>query len=394
METLEQSTNETDDRSEQKPKISYPTEIIEEILSRLPVKTLLQFRSVSKPWRSLISDPPFTKLHFSRSGHRTALFISAYDPSARKRYFLSAPLDGGSVTHLATLDNVPPCTSNTTESEHLNGLVCFTSANGTFDSNYAFVVNPSTHKILKVPDSVSWVNYGDGESNTCYLFGFHESRNEHKILNIRIRKFRSVEILIFCMSNHSWRKLNEKFPIGYDEYSIRIKCSVCVNSVIHFMILNSSDILTFDLQTEKFSKISTPDYIMPQGIVAYRIIKINGCVGIVCHDEESIQMHIWILQDYERRVWVRETITFPEPWIDLDGTSPLDSVNMDEIIFFSTRLSRNVVNVHIYNMKSRGFRSVQLTLGQPFMCLNDVQFDQIKCYAESIVPLGRNRIRT
>ncbi|KAK1422075.1 hypothetical protein QVD17_24947 [Tagetes erecta] len=36
------------------------------------------------------------------------------------------------------------------------------------------------------------------------------------------------------------------------------------------------------------------------------IIKIDGCIGVVCHDRvvESNAMHIWKLQDYENRVWV------------------------------------------------------------------------------------------
>ncbi|THG15158.1 hypothetical protein TEA_015758 [Camellia sinensis var. sinensis] len=44
-----------------------PTQIILEILSRLPIKTLFLCQLVSKHWLSLISDPHFAKLHLSRS---------------------------------------------------------------------------------------------------------------------------------------------------------------------------------------------------------------------------------------------------------------------------------------------------------------------------------------
>ncbi|PRQ40875.1 putative F-box domain-containing protein [Rosa chinensis] len=46
---------------------SLSVEIEEDILSRLPVKSLCRFRCVSKSWRYLISDPKFVKLHRDRA---------------------------------------------------------------------------------------------------------------------------------------------------------------------------------------------------------------------------------------------------------------------------------------------------------------------------------------
>jgi hypothetical protein len=42
-------------------------EIIFEILARLPVKDLMRFKSVSKVWRAMISDPLFIRLHLQQS---------------------------------------------------------------------------------------------------------------------------------------------------------------------------------------------------------------------------------------------------------------------------------------------------------------------------------------
>ncbi|CAJ2638501.1 unnamed protein product [Trifolium pratense] len=44
-----------------------PFDLIPEILSRLPVKQLLQLRCVCKSWKSLISDPKFAKKHLALS---------------------------------------------------------------------------------------------------------------------------------------------------------------------------------------------------------------------------------------------------------------------------------------------------------------------------------------
>ncbi|KAM1414725.1 hypothetical protein ACFX2I_006471 [Malus domestica] len=44
-----------------------PSELIHEILSWLPVKSLRRFECVSKPWRSLIANPKFITMHFNKA---------------------------------------------------------------------------------------------------------------------------------------------------------------------------------------------------------------------------------------------------------------------------------------------------------------------------------------
>ncbi|KAJ0805565.1 putative F-box associated domain, type 3 [Helianthus annuus] len=163
------------------------------------------------------------------------------------------------------------------------------------------------------------------------------------------------------------------------------------------MVLESYDSLAFDLRTEKFSIINTPQGVKPhecytryfkKGGIFYkdnipRFIKINGCIGVVCHDLvlEKNEMHIRILHDYESRVWVREIIKFPESWIELGKPFPVDSVNMDEVIFFSRKLSWNLEkSVSIYNKKSRCFKYLQFTPGHQFSLSRTMRIDQIGCY--------------
>ncbi|XP_057423363.1 F-box/kelch-repeat protein At3g23880-like [Lotus japonicus] len=73
------------------PSPVLPHELILEILSLLPVKPLIQFKSVCKSWNSLISDPQFAKLHLRRSSpyntdftHLQLLFSCKPDDSNRK----------------------------------------------------------------------------------------------------------------------------------------------------------------------------------------------------------------------------------------------------------------------------------------------------------------------
>ena len=68
-----------------KKKNLLPHELMVEILLRLPVKSLIRFKSVSKPWRSLISDTHFTKSHLDLAAAPTNRFLytTAYGSDVR-----------------------------------------------------------------------------------------------------------------------------------------------------------------------------------------------------------------------------------------------------------------------------------------------------------------------
>ncbi|KAM0046280.1 putative F-box domain-containing protein [Helianthus debilis subsp. tardiflorus] len=286
METLEQENQQsrttTNDRLAKKAKISVPIEIIEEILSRLPVESIIRFRSVSKPWLSRISHPSFTKLHSTRST-RTALFFSAYDPSTRQHHILSAATHGGPVTHLFTVDDVSVC--HIKKAQHLNGLVLIGSAKSRAyfcKKLRAYVVNPSTQVFLVI-----------------------------------------------------------NFPQG--------------------ALLDDDD----------------------DGLPC--IIKTKGCIGIFRRMLENNEIHVWILQDYDNRVWVREIYT--DPLIGKYLYYPGYFVNMDEIICFPSQLSENVMSLPVYNRKSGCFKSLQFTLGHLFPVSRNLWFYMVRSYDESMVPL-------
>ncbi|KAF5805814.1 putative F-box domain-containing protein [Helianthus annuus] len=407
METLEDE--QSDDRSAQKAKNSFPEEIIEDILSRIPVKSILRFKSVSKSWLSLISGPSFHKLHSTVGPRTTALFFTARDSSTKTRYFFSGANDGGSVANLMKLDYTVFDAANL-HAEHLNGLLFFTSRDSYCGKLYVFVFNPTTHKFFKLPDPpVPLRNYTDENKCDYYLFGFDEPSNEHKVLYIDVELIKptTIEVMIFSISNYSWRKIEVDLPLGM---SAR-RCfsgtggSVCVNSVIHLKLRNPLEILAFDLTTETFYIVNKHPEAAPDtdtdtdtnltSMYPYAmLVKINGLLGLACCDpwnwEEWNKVHIWMLQDYEKRVWVRETVTIPSKSqfrYGAYGPYPCDSTNMDKIIFSPRVLSENLISVSIYNMKTRCFKSIELTLGHRFLSPKSVYVEQIKCYVESLIPL-------
>ncbi|KAJ0615643.1 hypothetical protein HanIR_Chr02g0081531 [Helianthus annuus] len=115
------------------------------------------------------------------------------------------------------------------------------------------------------------------------------------------------------------------------------------------------------------------------------VLELFVMIVIMCWKKNG--MDIWVLQDYENRVWVREIIIFPESLIKLGRPFPIDSVNMDESIFSSSNFSGDVMNVLTYNRKSRCFKSVQFTPGHQFPLTRTFRFQHVSCYVERMVPL-------
>ncbi|XP_076918315.1 F-box protein At1g30790-like [Bidens hawaiensis] len=273
----------------------------------------------------------------------------------------SANYQGGSVTRLMTLVRArihdhPISYDVVTGSEHLNGLVFLTTKNYCFNYHEAIIVNPSTRKIFKT-------FYGASvEDHIKFFFGLDESTNQHKILGMcGVGSTPTIEIMVVSRSNDPWRKIDSSFGIGLNLWYRDIENSVCVNSVIYMMLRRNVEILAFDLRTETFSILKVPLDDMATTRNNYRkksyLIKINGCVGVVCVDSvvETNEIYIWILKDYEHHAWVKKTVVFPESWKALGCPVPSDTVSLDKIIF-SVSDSTNVISTLIYNMKSGCFK--------------------------------------
>ncbi|CAO2038231.1 unnamed protein product [Urochloa humidicola] len=72
--------------------VSLPEDIIFEVLSRLPVRTLCRLRCVSKAWRALISDPAFAAAQGSRAAAAAAAPVVAGVFGKPSRFVDSYPL--------------------------------------------------------------------------------------------------------------------------------------------------------------------------------------------------------------------------------------------------------------------------------------------------------------
>ncbi|CAN6812022.1 unnamed protein product [Brassica oleracea] len=129
-----------------------PFDLIIEILSLLPGKSLFRFQSVSKQWFSTIRSKFFVDLFQTRSKSRPRLLLTLYLRDAEEQFIFSAPEhtddDKSSSSVMARYDMPISAPGYNLLYGCVNGFVCFRGVS----CHTIAVYNPTTRQIVKLPD--------------------------------------------------------------------------------------------------------------------------------------------------------------------------------------------------------------------------------------------------
>ncbi|KAJ9174543.1 hypothetical protein P3X46_013179 [Hevea brasiliensis] len=178
---------------EKKEKMSdrLSQKLLTEILSRLPVKSLLKCRCVSKSWYSLITNPSFIAHHLEKTAPRNSgLLFFRYSTTAEldtesdnERYFLY-PDEGFPENPVEELD----CPFKGVKRfvnivGSCNGVFCLSDNVGGINTYRAALWNPSVRKIVKI--HFPKVNYtSKGPFIHSLGFGFDSTTDDYKLVRV------------------------------------------------------------------------------------------------------------------------------------------------------------------------------------------------------------------
>ncbi|KAL6500719.1 hypothetical protein OROHE_025516 [Orobanche hederae] len=175
----------------------FPHEVIFNILSRLPVKSLLRFKCASKIWRTIVSLPAFVSVHLTRSP--ASLIVHAYriprSPGDQPQTDILpdghvmctyGPPNPETNTH-STIDRIRGFPGSDVVGFHRlqvvgsqNGIVCVSEH--TYAHKFT-LWNPATGSSLHVPLSDLQID-PTVHSGASAGFGFDPSLNEYTIIRI------------------------------------------------------------------------------------------------------------------------------------------------------------------------------------------------------------------
>ncbi|XP_010026698.2 F-box/kelch-repeat protein At3g06240 [Eucalyptus grandis] len=227
---------------------SFTEDILIEILSRLPVKSLVRFKCVSKRWRSLISEPHFAKLHLQR------LILENITPS--QKIIKSNPLQ---TIDYEALDNDEVNNHVVVESHDLgkdepwglagscNGLVSLAVNDG------FLVYNPTTKESRKLPGSDLVA-----EHEFFHGFGYSSTTDDYKVVHGAFSKAndgsKECVLEIFSLRSGSWRRVPSKDVPKLSGPGIYL------NGSVHWIVNHGNGsrieqaIIPFGLATETFEE--------------------------------------------------------------------------------------------------------------------------------------------
>ncbi|KAE8021742.1 hypothetical protein FH972_007607 [Carpinus fangiana] len=252
-----------------------PEDLSMEILSRLPIKSLMRFKCISKSWCALITDPNFITKHLTSLNPQRGAILRRGKGLERRRFLIE--LNDTRWQELPRLSRLSHETLELSENVDLsqlfqdevsgvqmlgpcNGILCLAGSlkmtkDGDLQPGYEMVLwNPATResKMLPptdMPTSTFTSNFG---------FGFDPKTNDYKVIRILNFDFRQCKVEVYSLSTNSWRVIDSS-----PDPSLFIKLPrfpSCLRGV-HYWWAHADDychhdgLISFDMRNEVFQKL-------------------------------------------------------------------------------------------------------------------------------------------
>ncbi|KAJ1382027.1 Galactose oxidase/kelch, beta-propeller [Sesbania bispinosa] len=282
-----------------------PLEIIAEILSWLPVESILRFSCVCKSWYSLISHSQFINLHLSRSLKLNHGMLIFEQPRYEHGMLYLTPFSGDAISSYPL--RIPlPFREDRVRMCHCDGLVFFTAA----WANVCVLWNPLLRKQKSLtlprfegpgfPGSVILVDFG---------FGVDMVSGDHKIVRLVLyaewykgdylkHNFWTSEVKVYSFCTNSWRRVPD---LPFNDLKLCTP-SIHVNGALHWLVCDrdSSEsirfVVAFDLANEEFHNLLVPSNLEHGSLSSLAVL--DGCLCLCLNDNAKARQEVWLMKEY------------------------------------------------------------------------------------------------
>ncbi|RCV42386.1 hypothetical protein SETIT_9G212500v2 [Setaria italica] len=282
-----------------------PEEIVEDILSRLPARSLCRFRCVSRSFDAVISSRAFQDTHYQRNSGDRRLFVRP--PGVQEPFYAWHPCTGaGGPAETIMSPRRLPQGSTFPVSKSCRGLVLLKNT----EHCTHHVWNPSTGEILTLPDKEPlrarclFVSYG-----LCYC----PATQRHKVVRLYNGPWGSIfdgygakpaticEVFTLNESAY-WRPAATEPPPCHPRENYR-QLGVFCDGNLHFLD-QCGGITVFNVEDETFGTLDPPPVL--QRWSNFQLTELGGSLCIYSIVEEQWRSYreckhivdVWLLKDY------------------------------------------------------------------------------------------------
>nr|XP_004288242.2 PREDICTED: F-box protein CPR30-like isoform X1 [Fragaria vesca subsp. vesca] len=281
-----------------------PEEIILNIFSRLPVKSLIRFTSVSKRLHFIIlSDPKFAQSQLKAAPRLSRRLLVSTDAPQLESLPLDADTpsfgDPYSVRKL-TLPFLHQPGGYVQLLGSCNGLV-FLSV----DKKFYYVWNPSLGFVKKLPESYVSLSNRESESNVFYGVGYLSATDDYTVLvasydftelQLDITEDMSSIVEMFSLRTHTWERIESSVGFNVEPY-----CQgTLVNDALHWLNFydDEQEIVCFDLAAKEFRGMWLPDF-NNDGKSIRSLGVCEGCLFVSRYAEGVCDsVDLWVMREY------------------------------------------------------------------------------------------------
>lgn len=288
-----------------------PLEIAELILSRVPVISLLRFRTVCKAWRSLIGSPAFIQLHFKNYTlssstphhfivHSTVKSESEYrdfdDDNLITLHIQDPPRnDFISLNFSSSLGkddkaSIPPLSNLALIASPSNGIVCVLVILASGD-DLTYLWNPATRTSKRLPPHTLHL---DGVHESISLgFGFDPIANDYKVvrfLSFFDQKW-NITVEVYSVNRGCWREIKFKTDEDDEVCATPSSCIACIDGMLYWDGYDA--LIEFDLNEEVFSTIEFPDLDEDEVGMFSTVAEYKDSIAIMTQHRYLEEVYLW-----------------------------------------------------------------------------------------------------
>ncbi|XP_058198239.1 F-box/kelch-repeat protein At3g06240-like [Rhododendron vialii] len=354
-----------------------PQEILTDILSRLPVKSLCRFKCVSPSWNSLISDPYFAKTHLNRTKTQNIVISSSLN-----LYSIDVHNANPTATNLDF-----PTLEQHVANKRVKG---WSSCDGLLlvpyiDNSNFLLLNPSTSERKELP-ALPFALDPVGTSSYAYGVGYNSSTDDYNVVMLSCNHTGSVQskisiVDVYSLKTNAWRR------IQHTPYVVGTSCfcgGVFLNGCLHWLCWRTGSyaICAFNLLDQIFREVPMPASLCGGCRILRFFVEVVGGFLYLVKRRASCKSEVWKMEEYGvGESWTKLTIDLPT------GTPSLCllcHLAEDKLLFDNSRWHGE--KLVVYDPKKETLRDV-VVAGIPS------EFTVGRAYVESLVsPILRRGI--